>query len=52
MAGGAVIRALWSLDKQACREQEMHGLSEFSDPPEMQAYTAKSFVLLTNHVLI
>lgn len=52
MAGGAVDRALQSLDERAGREQRVHLLSEFSCLPEIQAFTAKSFVLLTHLILI
>lgn len=48
MAGGAVNTGAAVVGQAG----EQKTLSEFSDPPEFQAFTAKSFVLLTNQVLI
>ncbi len=48
---GDAVNMLQSVDRRACREQR-HLPSKFSDPLEIYAFTAKSFVLLTNRVLI
>lgn len=52
--GGRCCRyMLQLLDRQYLqRAEDALALSEFTDPPEIQAFTAKSFVLLTNRVLI
>lgn len=52
MAGGAVNTAAAVVGQAGLWRAEDALVSEFSDPPEFQAFTAKSFVLLTNHVLI